>query len=205
MLTVFSVCNGDKYSDYYPQRLQREVKKHLTIPHRFVCVTDGREIEGVNCLPMDDAYPGWWQKCQLFREGVATEQNLFMDLDVVITGSLDGIVRDYCGSPFSILTNWAASGWGGCQSSVMAWKDNYMVRQIYDLFDYESVSKRLHGDQCWITELRDTKRIEVNPIDPKLTASYKYHCRESLPKGCKIVVFHGDPKPADVREDWFTW
>ena len=205
MLTVWTGVWGSKYPDYYAQRMQREVAKHLSIPHRFLCISD-RSIDGVNTIPLPDEWESWWPKICLFKKGFADGENMWIDADCVITGSLDEMVDKYSKAPLAILTNWAQSGHGGCQSSVMLWKANYMAYQIYDLFEFEVDSKRLYGDQEWITELRDTNRIQPNPIDPKYTASYKYHCRDGLPEGCKIVIFHGKPDPHEVKsEDWFSW
>ena len=211
MLTVWSVCWGDKYDSYCVQRLQREVNKYLSIPHRFVCVTT-REIEGVECIPPINDLPGWWGKVNLFCWEIMAKQNLYLDLDVVITDSLDEMVMQHARSTLSMPLNWAASGHGGCQSSVMLWTKNYNVRQIYDLFDpaiahWPPVNQPgvLWGDQEWITSLRDSSKLQVTPIDADWIKSYKYHCREGLPDKTKVVVFHGDPKPSAVQASWYQW
>jgi hypothetical protein len=208
MLTVWSLCWGDKYDDYAVIRLQREVREHLSIPHVFVCVTD-RAIEGVTCIPPINDLPGWWGKTNLFSFDVCAEHNLFLDLDVVITGSLDSMVKKYMDTCLAMPLNWAQSGHGGCQSSVMMWTKNYNVKQIHDLFDPgiaywppRNDEGKLWGDQEWITQLRDTRKIQSVPIDEGIK-SYKYHCRQHLPEGTNIVVFHGDPKPSTVRESWY--
>ena len=220
MLTVWSLCWGDKYPDYYVTRLKREVKKYLTIPHTFCCITE-RDIPGVYCLHpitvegLESAVlPGWWGKIGLFRPGLSTEYNLWLDLDVVITSNLDNMVLQYGGSHLACAKNWAQSGHGGCQSSVMLWKGGKgnQAEWIWRYFDpadahWPPINKPgvLWGDQEHITKLRDEGRISVTHFDPALVQSYKYHCRDGLPKDTKIVVFHGDPKPADVSESWFKW
>ena len=208
MLTVWTICWGDKYSDYYVQRLQREVRKYLSIPHRFICITD-RHIDGVDAMPFPENYPGWWSKVALFK--VATAQNLWLDLDVVITGDLDPLVEQYGQCPFAAPMNWAQSGHGGIQSSVMIWADNNMARKIYDLFDPamahwppRNEPGVLWGDQEWMTLLHSKRLIQWTPITEGIK-SYKYHCRNGLPHGTSIVVFHGDPKPQQVSEPWFQW
>jgi len=209
MLTVWSVCWGDKYPDYCVQRLKRTVAEKLSVPHQFKCITD-RDIEGVECIPPINDLPGWWGKVNLFSWDVCDDQNIYLDLDVVITGSID-YLADYVKPTISMPWNWAASGHGGCQSSVMAWSKNYQTKQIYDLFDpaiahWPPVNKPgvLWGDQEWITHLRDTDKLIVRQI-PEGIKSYKYHCRGGLPEGTRVVVFHGDPKPSEVRESWFQW
>jgi hypothetical protein len=32
--------------------------------------------------------------------------------------------------------------------------------------------------------------------------SYKVHCRDGVPKGTKVVCFHGKPRPWHVAADW---
>ena len=203
MLAVYCVLWGDKYSHYYVQRLQREVSKHLTIPHRFRCLTD-QEIEGVETVPQVSSKPGWWQKLDLFW---FTGPALYFDLDVVITGNLDPFV----GTDKQIRTckNWAQSGHGGCQSSIMYWEN---ARHIYDTADqvdmhWPPVNRPgvLWGDQERLTQLRDEGELAVDYFDPGLIASYKYHCRQGLPDDCRAVIFHGSPKPVDVNVSWFRW
>ncbi len=210
MLTVWSLCWGDKYPDYYVQRLQQSVRDNLTLKHRFVCITD-RKIEGVETVKPPTDWPGWWGKIGLFKPGFADENNLWLDLDVVITGNLDNMVLQYSGCSLAAPWNWAQSGHGGCQSSVMLWHGDE-TSSIYNAFDPDIAywpprnepGVCLWGDQEFITIQRNAG-FPVIQIDSDLVLSYKYHCRNGLPQGCKVVVFHGDPKPADVSESWFEW
>jgi len=216
-LTVWSLCWGDKYDDYYVQRLQEAAADYITLksPHRFACITD-RKIKGVECIPPVVDWPGWWGKIQLFKPGFADDYNLWLDLDVVITSNLDNMILQHCGSHLACAANWAASGHGGCQSSVMLWKGGKgnQAEWIWRYFDPSRMNWPpisgpgiLYGDQEWITELRDEGRLAVTHFDPALVQSYKYHCRgrDEPPEGCKIVVFHGDPKPAVCSDDWIKW
>ena len=134
MLTVWSVCWGDKYDDYCVQRLQQSVLASLPIPHRFKCITD-RDIDGVECIPPINDLPGWWGKVNLFSWDVCDDYNLYLDLDVVITGGLDTMAMRYGNASLAMPNNWAKSGHGGCQSSVMMWTKNHNNKQIHDLFD----------------------------------------------------------------------
>ena len=201
MLTVWTGAWGGKYSDYYPQRLKREVAKHLTIPHQFKCLSD-HDIEGVETVSLSVDWDSWWPKLSLFS-GVARGASLWLDLDVVITGSLDELVMRYMGCELAMPANWAASGHGGCQSSVMLWNGDLTFP--FDHFRYEIDAPRLWGDQEYLTELRDRGLIDVTHTDEMYVKSYKYHCRQGLPENCRVVVFHGLPNPADVREEWFEW
>lgn len=172
--------------------LEGMVKRHLSLPHEFVCITEGD-------------LPGWWNKVRLF-DGRARARNLWLDLDTVITGSLDTLVAP-C-DVLRIAKNWAQSGYGGCQSSVMYWEGD-TGRVISDTFDpaiahWPPISQPgiLWGDQEWITQLRDEKRVAVEYFHADDVVSYKYHCKTGLPNGAKVVVFHGKPKPGEVKDAW---
>lgn len=209
MLNVWSLCWGDKYDDYAVQRLRREVAAKLSFPHRFRCVTD-RQIEGVECVPPVVKWPGWWGKIQLFKPGFVEPQsvNIWLDLDIIVTGQLDYLAA--YSPPLAAPSNWAQSGNGGIQSSVMVWTPTGATAEIFSEFDPKwavwppsNANGALWGDQEWITKRRDEGKLAVTPIP--YVYSYKYHCRNGLPDDARIVVFHGDPKPSQVRESWFEW
>lgn len=191
MLTVYCVCVGDKYEIDYVYRLQGMVEKNLTIPYRFVCVTE-HDIPGVDTVkPLSD-YKSWWVKLDLFQ--IATGRSLYFDLDVVITGNLD-YLAEYTKLVFSAPMNWAQSGYGGIQSSVMAWNGTW--KEPYLLFDYDKDSERLWGDQEFLTELAGDRFVKLPGI-----YSYKYHCRNGLIPEARVVVFHGKPDYHEVGDRW---
>lgn len=172
--------------------LERMVAANLSEPHTFRCVAQSD-------------LPGWWGKVRLFE--MSKERNLWLDLDVVITGSLDNLVTPT--NNLRIAKNWANSGYGGCQSSVMYWEGD-AHKTISAEFDPaiaywppRNDPGVLWGDQEWITQLRDEGRVQVEYFNQDEVVSYKYHCRgKAVPKGAKVVVFHGKPNPSEVTEKW---
>jgi hypothetical protein len=198
-LTVFSVCVGSKYHPGYVYALQESVSKNLSIPHRFKCITTHR-LEGVETVKPPLPYPGWWSKLGLFAPGVATGPSLYFDLDVVITGSLD-YLADYTAHEFAAPANWAQSGWGGIQSSVMAWSGNWHEPYHYVKPQWPEVSKRLWGDQELLWEMLGDSWTRI----PRGIYSYKYHCRQDKPPAdMSVCVFHGQPKPIEVDDEWLS-
>jgi len=200
MITVWSVLWGDKYPVDYVYNLKRAVARNRSLPHPFKCITDA-QLDGVECVKPICDYHGWWQKLQLFAPGMALWPSLYLDLDTVITGPLDILVLDYIDSDLAMPANWAMSGHGGCQSSVMIWRGN-SCHDIWHRFDYEADSKRLWGDQEFITELYGDPGDKITRLPANQIVSYKYHCRTGLPQDAKVVVFHGKPDPHEVNEDW---
>ena len=194
MLTVWCMNTNNHAPMAEVDALQRQVDRHIHEPYEFVCITESD-------------LPGWWGKVRLF-DGRARERNLWLDLDVVITGALDNLVTPL-DTGIRIAKNWAQSGHGGCQSSVMYWEgDNGRI--ISDEFDpaiayWPPRNQRgvLWGDQEWITKLRDEGRVAIEYFRPHEVISYKYHVRgQGLPPHAKVVVFHGEPKPSEVNEAW---
>jgi len=210
---VICVKWGDKYDDDYVLKLQAMCARHLPA-HEFVCVTE-KPVDGVQCNPLVCDLPGWWQKVGLFQPGMFPGNNLYLDLDVVITASLSSF--------FAALLTDAAKLWtlddfsyslrrpkqvsdqiyrtlggiGTINSSVMLWRGWHgsEVYRVWETFEPD-VMEELHGDQNHITRALWPDSIRFLPDG--FAQSYKYGQRQKAP----IVIFHGDPKPADVNDEW---
>lgn len=210
MLTVWCVCVGDKYTDEDVHLLRAMVGRNLNSQHQFLCLSD-RKVPGVSCLVPDEQWPGWWMKLLLFR--YATEgHHLYFDLDSVIVGSLDRWAE--IGGQLCMPKNWAQSGHGGCQSSVMSWGANYS--RISDAFDPSLLradpvhphgrygDTDLWGDQGFLTHLFGNPGKPEGPVGIlRGVYSYKYHCGAGVPpEDARVIQFHGEPKPHQVSDPW---
>jgi hypothetical protein len=117
---VLCIKWGTKYGSEYVNRLYRGVRKHLTGDVRFICMTEiGDGIDpDVEVLPLPvtpfdeasfDARKGGdtWRKVGLFQPGIAglDDDTLFLDLDIVITGSLDEFFT-YEPGKFCLIHDW---------------------------------------------------------------------------------------------------
>lgn len=193
MITVFCVCVGDKYHAGYVHALKAMVDEFLTIPHEFKCISD-RKIDGIDVIASPTNYDGWWSKIGLFAPGIATGKSIYLDLDVVITRNID-YLAEYTNA-FSAPANWAQSGHGGIQSSVMCWEGNWHLP--FEMFKYERHSKRLWGDQEFLWELLKDDWQKIPNV-----GSYKYHVRpvSQIPEWMHVCVFHGIPNPDEVKDE----
>lgn len=100
MKQVICINWGTKYGPPFINRLYAMVARNITPPFRFTCFTDntnGIRLE-VDCQPLPEisieiprTKRGKWPKSRLWGPQLAdlTGNVLFLDLDLVITGSLD--------------------------------------------------------------------------------------------------------------------
>lgn len=206
---VACVCTGTKYDPEYVDRLQRAVKLHLTlIPYEFVCITDREDLhgEGRTCVKPQNGWPGWWSKINLFDPAhypEGTDRVLYLDLDCVVTGSLDGIASR--AEPLTMISNFGPN-WrhSPVNSSCMTFDphDVHVQEIMIEFFMNPSkFMKELHGDQCFIWRSYGAELIARFTTEECI--SYKYHCRgKNLPKDARVVVFHGKPDPHEVGDGW---
>lgn len=147
--------------------LKSMVARNLSLPHRFLCVTDDK-IDGVDCVPLDwrKHVPGTvcirlmqhnpdWCRANL------GERVLSLDLDVVITGSLDALVSR--NEDFIIWRNpnWPKPQRAFYQSSVQLFSAGARPELWADFDPIETpkfMNWRFGGrEQAWISE-----RLEWN-------------------------------------------
>lgn len=204
MLTVMSVLrSGSYYDQEWVLKLKRGVERHLSVPHRFVVLTD-TPVEGVTCFALEHDWPGWWAKVELFRPGVIQGPTLYLDLDTVLVGSIDGLSD--LPYDFAMMRNiWQAHMPG---SAVMWFRK--APHKVYEMFkgqaeyvmdEYINRGGPYMGDQAFIWDALDRK---VSYIDecPGLIRSYRRHCQEGIPEGCSLVAFGGAMKPNNVDAKW---
>ena len=200
-LIVICVWWGTLYPRKYVEILRDSVKRNLSIPYEFYCLTDHEEdIPGVIVLPTLNKNKGWWQKVNLFQPDLFNYNRriLYLDLDVVVVGSLDKIASVQ--EPFCMIENYGPNkGHAAHNSSVMVWTPCAKSDFIYTKFD-DQVMKELHGDQCWIWRvLRD----DIHDYPKNWVVSYKYEKHPQWHHAddeTAVYVFHGQPKPHQVGD-----
>ena len=212
MLTIWCVYIGNKYPVEYVHNLYWMVQKNSNFAFTFKCITDQIipifdqkrrdfcKIESVPALQFDvPSDKLWFHKLSLFH--YANGPSIYFDLDTIICGNLSPLLF-YLKEILAMPKNWAQSGHGGWQSSCMIW--NGELRKPFDLWE-PSVAKRLHGDQCFITEVMSD---QVTAINPNLILSYKYHVNRPRlkrpPKDAIAITFHGQPDYHEVGDQWVT-
>lgn len=174
-------------------------------PFQFTCFTDCPDgySEGIRTESIPAGLSGWWNKLYLFKDGVFDHDDriVYFDLDTVITGCLDDILK-YDGI-FAILRDFYRPN--GLQSSVMSWRGDW-GHHIWREYEKAGFPDIKGGDQAWIE--RHVLRPDIwQDLYPGLFVSFKVHCGLMFPKGAKVVVFHGTPRPHEVSTGFvpYVW
>jgi hypothetical protein len=202
MTVVVCMKAGPKYPSDYANRLCRAVRRHGH-EGRFYCLTDGPAglERDIITLPVSPLCEGWWHKIYLFSwdHGIAARL-LYMDIDMVVTGSLEDFLRydgDFAtGSRFNRPAQ--------INSTVMSIPPGY-GRQVWNTFvGYRSmVMRSFGGDSRFLESIIGSRTRRSQEMFPGQLVSYKKHVRGgSLPEGARLVSFHGKPDPEDVDEDF---
>ncbi len=210
---------GTKYGPNYINRLYAMVFRNITPPFSFTCFTDNSdgirpEIQTEPLPPLDFELPitkqGIWPKCRLWSKELGKLHGpvLFLDLDIVITGSLDDFFT--FGSPDEVILARNPSNplerLG--QTSVYRFPVGKLEplmqefaidpKRTAERYRYEQrfVSQNAPGGiKFWPTRSVCHFRHHCRPIFP-----FNYFCEPRVPIGSKIIIFPGDLKPQDAIE-----
>lgn len=213
--TICCLKQGKKYPAKYVNVLANMVMRNMWLePYDFVCFTDDREgiDPWIRTEPLPFEAPGWWGKMGLYQKeipGVRTKKILFLDLDVVITGSLDPVLQ--LDSDFALIRDFPASsleagkshGNDGNTSAVLLKVGSHA--EIWETYEKAGHPMDVNsGDQEWINR-KFPHSFDLIP--EALAQSYRLNNLDKrFPSGCSIVMFHGEPKPHEcggwVSEYW---
>jgi hypothetical protein len=213
---------GTKYGPEYVNRLYAMVRRHLSGDFNFVCLTDDgqgirREVQCLPIPPLDlDLAPGQrdgaWKKLTTFTQDLHGLRGtaLFLDVDVVIVGSLDAffeqpgeflIIRDY---PrfwrFGERVTGNSSVYRfalGAQADVLA---NFRAHM-------DAVRAKYRNEQAYLSDFL-YRQGKLGYWPTGWCPSFKYDgipafptnlWREPfVPKGARVVIFHGECNPPDA-------
>ncbi|WP_256856573.1 glycosyltransferase [Variovorax sp. KK3] len=207
---------GRKYGPEYVNRLYAMVRRHLCGSFRFVCLTDDAQgiHPDVQCLPIPslDLPPGsperGWTKLVSFSADLHGLRGtaLFLDLDVVIVGSLDVffeqpgeflIIHDYK-RPWRVTGNSSVYRFElGAHPEVLA----------HFRANCAAVRAAFRNEQAYLSAFMHRQgRLAYWPAS--WCPSFKYHSIPAwpgnywrapvVPEGARIVIFHGECNPPDA-------
>jgi hypothetical protein len=221
MITVCLWKWGTKYTATHVAKMQSMLARHLSLPHRIVCITDrDKDLpKGVTPAPMPKSFQGFdvkgMRRMWLYsaEAGKLGDRLFQLDLDVILTGSIDHIVNRP--EPFVIWksdSNWKDK-WAynatvmlitpGAKDDVwQRWKAD--PKGVFRASDLDGWGPKTNSDQaiaCYLMKDQDV------PVWTQADGIYAYRVfagkhgerGQVLPEGACIVSFHG-PRDPSVKE-----
>ncbi len=206
---VIFACILKSGGDYTPDdvlRLQKQVKKWLDFPHRFVCYSD-MAFEDCEIISLEKGYPGWWSVPEVYR---TTGPTIVTGLDTVILGDitpLAELANVLFEDEFYLLKAFhpRRAAQGVLINGIMVWNGDFSW--LWENFDYAKHSKLYRGDMEYsIPQLTNNEDVNLFALQDAMPGiySYKFDCLpfNKVPDDAKIIVFHGNPRPQEVTEPW---
>ncbi len=208
MITIALVLkSGGPYSPAYVSRLVKGIQANATIPYRTVCLTDmDLNIPGVESIRLKHNWPGWWSKIELFRPDLLLNNTVYMDLDTMIIGNIDSLLRLakhnelYALRGFNQrplpdnLLNFATGVMAGGFASYPEIYESFAMDAEYHM----TVDRKgwRQGDQGFITDVIGT---DFPAIQDKLTRNYIVGRKitkdgERIPANARVFAWSGEPR-----------
>lgn len=203
------------WSEEYCHRLYRGVTRNLSLDHEFICFADDPDrLKGAPFAVRKLHTPSWkgcLPKLYVYSEQAGLSGRvLLLDLDNVITGSLDDIAA-YSG-PLCVRA-WFR-GWDrGLRDKVkhpdlidgdMIAFDADANRHLWTDFaaNPQIIEQQTGGRERWYLRGKTTPDLWQELV-PGQIVSWKNHMRDGVvPEGARIVSCHGDPRPHELDQDW---
>ncbi len=209
---------GTKYGPEYVNRLYAMVRRRLKGDFKFVCLTDRTEgiRAEVQCFPIPEMNiaeakrDGAWKKLTTFEADLYGLRGtaLFLDLDVVIVDDITPFFE--VPGEFLIIHDWKRRHRVTGNSSVYRFTLGAHAG-VLDKFrkNHEALRREFRNEQAYLSdELHKQGKLQY--WDDSWCASFKYHCIPTwpsnfwkapiIPKGARILIFHGVMNPPDALE-----
>lgn len=225
---VACLIHSNGYSWDYVDRLFNMVTRNISRAVTFHVYTEqAREVPSHMVKHVLTEWPGiagprksWWYKMQLFNAELFQGPMLYLDLDTVIVGRLDWITQlhtKFFWAPKDFRSLWRPTH-TGINSSAMWW-DTRAYDYIWQAFQKDNLSrivKAYSGDQDYISEMIDHRTLRY--FEPMAAQSWRWQCKDGgmnfknrnyytpgsgtrIDPRTSILVFHGQPKPAEIEDE----
>ena len=220
MLTVLTFLwnDPDRVRDYsfnhdHVRILQSMVKRNLSIPHRFICVTDDT-IQDVETVPLewDKHVPGTCFIRLMMRkpgwaESIGATRILSLDLDMVLVNSIDPLVERKEDCVFWHNPNFPQPKRAFYQTSIQLF-DAGARPELWTEFDPKKtvrwVNRRFGGaEQAWVSERLHWQEAYWDHRDGIYGAGrlgdWNSGTQCGLPDNARIVSFPGNREPSQLE------
>lgn len=213
---------GTKYDVSYVNKLHSMVSRNLSLPFRFICLTDDDEglNQDIESFPIPEVQadledsPGRkrvqaWKKLLTFSPRLYDVEGtcLFLDVDIVLLDNIDCFFE--LEGEFFIIRDWIEAESGEGNSSVYRFEAGELSKVLGDFIENrDQIVEQYHNEQAYLTDkLKEMGKLQYWPADWCL--SFRHNCMSKnrlkrwffptpKPDKGKILVFHGAPNPAEA-------
>lgn len=186
--------SGGEFTAEHVQRLAGQVAG-------LVCLSDV-EVPGVKTIPMLHNWPKWFSKFELFRPDIKGDL-LYFDLDTVVVGDISEL---RAANQTTMLSDFYRPH---LPASGLMYLKEHDRQKVWDYWIKapakhmaRAITRECWGDQGILREVLGDEVARWEEQAPGAAVSYKVHCKNGLPSGAKVVCFHGNPRPWDVKHSW---
>ncbi len=213
--TVICMKWGTRYGPEFVNRLYGGVTRNITGPLRFICFTDdktglsqGIEVQPLPRINLPEKYE-WtpWRKLSCWQYPLADIEGdiLFLDIDLIVVGSLDDLFA-FAPGEYCVIENWTQKGKGIGNTSAYRFPAG-KYEQLFEIFDSDP-GKVL--EECGIEQQYISKYIPNQRFWPaEWCLSYKHDLvpkfpmnwlkPPALPENARLIAFTGRPDPDEAR------
>lgn len=211
-----------EYGPEHVNVLYHSLKRNITLPFKFVCVTDDPVgiDPAVEIVPLWDTYRnlgGCYTRLYIFSKEVEKlfgPRFMMIDLDCVIVGNIDSLLKrkeDFlinkfigkgkeqyksrqCYNGALMIMN------AGARSHV--WEDFEPSIHISLIDKLRNENEVIGSDQAWIRIALGREEKTVDMTDGIYDVTFLPE--GDLPENAKIVFFHGRPDPSLEKSRWWV-
>jgi len=221
-VTICTSWDGNGvYTADFVNRLHSSCLRNTTYDFDFVLFA-GAGVEGKQSLLnkeikiVQTGLNYWWQGMLFWMKRpprVKTATKLFLDLDLVITGSLDVLLNwpsDYCYSRDWHGDNIPAGGETDANPGVTLIRNgegSYVWEEYVraGMPNWNHIIDKKRGSLPMAAQGIINEKKKEHPFDlfpANLCTSYKLKAKNGLPPESVTVHFHGRPKQNEVNDEW---
>lgn len=223
MLNIVTWFWGTKYSPKYVERLARGLRRGLTQSHRFIVMTDGRQVlSGYECHDISDLVllnvRGCFARLRMFDPEWQRSLGLHgrivcVDLDTVITGNLDPLFNRT--EEFVILQGANSANPCPYTACLFMFQDG-AHHELWTEFSLEAAEKipkyEFADDQGWMHHLVPNAAAWHVGAESGIWSFQKrgWPSDDVLPSGARMVAFPGARDPSQfvklpwIKDHWMT-
>ncbi len=217
------------YESRHVNVLKRMVEKHLTVPHKFICITDNAKgcdcetmpLWGFPVVPTMPRKPNCYRRLRMFSDWAVDAigpRFMWIDLDCVILGNIDHLVRR---TEDLVMLEGRAATYNGS----LVYHRTGTRKQLWDDFDprtspaWAASHRRENGrpmigsDQAWISAKCPHEAKYTHERDGVSQFGSALRNGSVVPQHQSIVFYAGSIKPWDdarltqmgARKLWQAW